>query len=302
MYNRIDMKKTLLVLCVSVFPLILVSLAWFFLSKEQVELAVLGGLDSLADAQEARVNQIVDRYNVIHDGFTSRTQFRVSLNDFNTTKSLKEAETIKKIITDAARPFDDIKNVIVISKDGKLVTSTQATERSDFAETELFKKGQTKYLIPAERGGEQFMTLSKPIVREGTFLGVLAIEFSAASIKNLTTDYTGLGQSGETTIAFRDESGIPRFLGSVRFPSKSAAPGPSSDNALAGVEEVLTNSVDYRGNTVFAALRHVESANFGLVVKKDRSEVLAPFNNYITISLFFVVITLTVVLYLIRII
>jgi signal transduction histidine kinase len=137
---------------------------------------------------------------------------------------------------------------------------------------------------------------------EGQEIGVIIIETDAVGIMDLVQDYTGLGTTGETTLAKRFPSGEMFYITPTRFhpiPGDSILRPFNSDyamaHALSGREELLTEGfLDYRHEEVIASTKYIEPTGWGLTTKIDRAEALAPINNLLweTISLAFVLIIL----------
>lgn len=96
--------------------------------------------------------------------------------------------------------------------------------------------------------------------------------------------FKGFGETGEFTLAKRDgdwivfllshRHGGPVDTGKILFASKDAEP---MRRALSGKSGVMENLLDYRGEKVLAAYRPIKEMQLGLVVKKDMSEIRAPF-------------------------
>ena len=140
-------------------------------------------------------------------------------------------------------------------------------------------------------------------------MGWLLAELSTDAFDDLTSDYTGLGDTGETMIVVRGPDGTGRILGPVRHadPTPAAAnqdgdaareadapgtssagaaspaivPGSAASLALQEEEGTFTEGVvDYRGEPVWAAVRLLPDLGLGLVVKFDEDEELGPLREF----------------------
>lgn len=118
-----------------------------------------------------------------------------------------------------------------------------------------------------------------------------------------------LGKTGELLLLDSEK----RFLTGARFPQADGTPvtplvtvnsSTQAQRATTGGEGVLSG-VDYRGQNVLAAYRHIQitpDVAWGLSVEKDRSEVLVPLRRHRTLYLIlggaglFITILLTAVL------
>lgn len=111
----------------------------------------------------------------------------------------------------------------------------------------------------------------------------LVLQLSTAPLRDVTADATGLGETGETIVAQRNDTGDALFLTPLRFDADATLRRTVSHGdwhvpitrAIAGRQTTDVDAVDYRGEPVFAVTRPV-SGPFGLVVKIDRAEALRP--------------------------
>lgn len=129
------------------------------------------------------------------------------------------------------------------------------------------------------------MRLHGPLLLDDELLGVVEIIVSAEQLIAVTEDYTGLGKSGEVTLAKHNISGDALFLTPLRFDVGAAltraVAADLTDNpmthALMGDERVFVaaETVDYRSTPIFAVTRYIPAVEWGLVAKIDRKEALA---------------------------
>ncbi|MBK5098572.1 MAG: HAMP domain-containing protein [Gemmatimonadetes bacterium] len=122
-------------------------------------------------------------------------------------------------------------------------------------------------------------------------VGYLFVLLNGQRLVDLTTDSTGLGQTGELMVVERDSAG-PRTLHAVRHPIdgidgdvRGAILLVGEDDparlALADEEGVFTEGLrDYRGEPVWAATRYVQETDWGLVVKFDANEKKAAIDAF----------------------
>ncbi|EKV27590.1 hypothetical protein C882_1436 [Caenispirillum salinarum AK4] len=127
-----------------------------------------------------------------------------------------------------------------------------------------------------------------PVLRDGRVIGVVALQIDTADVFRIVSDYSALGATGETLVAAPAPAGEGIDLyGPVRFPdaldgSRRLNPddpaGAPFRRALSGNRGV-GSAVDYRGETVLAAWRYAPSFRWGLVVKADVAERMAPIDR-----------------------
>lgn len=122
--------------------------------------------------------------------------------------------------------------------------------------------------------------------------GLVLVAQSMARLIEMTRDYSGLGRTGETTLA-RAVDGGAEFLTPLRFDGEAALSRVVPESAVdVSVIRVLHNGsvlsddgVDYRGVPVVAAGWLLEPANWILAVELDREEAMEPLGNFVRAGL-----------------
>ena len=128
--------------------------------------------------------------------------------------------------------------------------------------------------------------------KKGRLIGTLALELSNRELHHLAEDYRDLGETGETIIGQRmnDMAVIvaplrhdPEATFRRRVPLGSAE-AQALQEAVQGKSGrgVVT---DYRGKEVLAVWRYLPNARYGVVVKIDAAEMLAPIRDLRNLSL-----------------
>lgn len=164
---------------------------------------------------------------------------------------------------------------------------------------QVFKRAKTlletnisdyKYYAPSR---ELAAFVAAPVLSEGEFIGVIAIQIDNEDINKIVNDYTGLGQTGETVTASR-EGDVAVFAMPLRHDPEAASrrriPLGSLEKLpiLAAVNGKKGKglSVDYRGKEILAVWRYLPSIRWGVVVKIDTKEAFAPIAKLKQWSLF----------------
>ena len=140
----------------------------------------------------------------------------------------------------------------------------------------------TRFKPYAPSGQRAAAFLMAPVLADGVLVGVLALQVDSSRLESVVTDRSGLGRSGEVAAAQRDGDGV-LFTAPLNHQSDAAyrfrlplakAPHPMQQ-ALAGGRDagIVRDMADVES---VAAWRYLPSLGWGMVVKMDADEALAP--------------------------
>ncbi len=171
--------------------------------KEQLTLNTHDHLKSVAEVQQQRVSNLLTRLDERTTQIASRTQLRLSLDQHNQQPSDRHTSKITRIIRDAQRPIPSILEISVIDVNGATIASTVAE-----------RVGQSAHMphhaminIDGSDDRHIHLHMHRPLILDGKTIGAVHIINRISELEEITSNYTGLGQSGETLIAERLENG-----------------------------------------------------------------------------------------------
>lgn len=274
-------------------PLAVVSLAtvgWlgYDTAREVLKRQALDSLQSLADLQQRRIEDIVAQNAERLALVASRTQLRISLKEYLRNGTPASLEKMTRILRDARETIPDFRELFVQVDDGRIVASTDSTmhdgahpDHAVFAEA---TEERGVHLFHRKPGGGLGVYLAAPLRLDGERLGVLVIDADGTNIVASTTSYGGLGRTGETLLVRRHADGGAVFLTPARFDpdatlTRTVAPHMQRSPYIQVLDDrsgLMTDAVDYRGRPVLAALRSIAGPGWGLVVQKQVEEAFAP--------------------------
>lgn len=245
-------------------------------------------LNALADSKEEALEQIfagwTDRVNLI----ASRTQLRESLREFNRTANPDAPGRIGRILTDAVSASDVVESMAVYAEDGSMVASVGtgpgAIQREAGPSAWPVSEGVFYQGVTAAGGGALRVGFIASLLVDGRRQGDIHVRLNARAILDLTENKTGLGETGEIFIVTLDDQGAARILRRTQFrgaelwaPVRSADASNPARLALAGRDTLVwEGALDDQGEEVWAAVRYLPEAGWGLVVKIDAEEGRAP--------------------------
>ena len=303
----ISSRLLLSYLLVAVLPL--AGLAAFYLSSFETALreTVLSNMATIADKKAEQIDfymaerladaRLLSQRNIIRNGV-------VTLADAFRTGGLDSPlyRGTARQLHDALSPpqgADDFYDVLLIDPAGNVVFSiTQeqdlGTNLKDgpYRDTQLAKGFElavhtlqtqlTRFAFYVPSGNRPAAFLTVPVLENGVLIGVLALQLDVDKLASVTADRTGLGRTGETVLAQKDGddayyTGPLRHVEDAayryRVPLRKAA--LPMQKALAGDhgQGVIR---DYAGIEGVAAWRYLPALGWGMVVKIDTAEALAP--------------------------
>jgi len=231
---------------------------------------------------------VVDKYLERLALVSSKTQLRINLDNYIKEKNQSDQEEMNKNLLNTRSAIAGFQNIDMLNLDGEVVASTNEEKiGTNHVNEEFFVRGLVENRVDMlflDENRNLKVHFSGPIYLEDKLIGVVVIESTTHSIISMVKNYSGLGETGETLLAKRDENGDALFITPLRFDadavltkrvSKEALELPITQ-ALLGNDQLLTDSIDYRGEPVLAATRYVEDTDWGLVVKIDKAEAFAP--------------------------
>ncbi|MAZ40503.1 hypothetical protein CL654_00070 [bacterium] len=269
---------------VGLVPLLFASTIVISSQERAITRHIVQRLEAIASIQEERLNQIIDRYLEQTKLITSRTQLRRNVEGYVQTGDEDLLIASQRILIDAIRSVPDISEINLYSTAGEFLISTNSNKEGnprEFLENDLLIP-RLEDLFKNDQNIVRVHMLG-PLRINGETVGVLEVVISAAPIFAVTEDYTGLGETGEVLIVKRNKSGDALFLTPLRYDAGAALTrGVLSSQvnvpvteAIRGIERIILddNTRDYRGESVVAATRFIESTEWGIVVKIDQEEV-----------------------------
>ena len=157
---------------------------------------------------------------------------------------------------------------------GQVFRQTKETHQSSLSSFE--------YYPPSHGAIAAFVAV--PIMIEGNFHGVLALQIYSEHIFDVLTNNVGLGESGETVVTYMENKHLARVMAPLREDPDAALKRTISldepqfslaiRNSLSGEHGggVVT---DFHGNPVIAAWRYLPRVDWGMVVQIDTEEAFA---------------------------
>ena len=280
----ITQKLVIALIIISLIPYAVISYMNYSAEKNALEKNVFEDLSALAEAKSTHISTVIN--------------FRISqVKEISSSNFMQEIEhqTDKNLILNLRRVKKEIPEFLEISAldlQGRVVASTDsALMNKNYTEEDFFNKAREKIYL----GNIEFYDnrtgymISSPVLNRttGKLIGVLAVRVYPLFIYDVTSDYTGLGKSGESLLVQKRDNEIV-YLNPLRYDPDAALRLRfllDSERAQPAIlaakgENGTIRALDYRGIEVFAAYTYIPEGGWGLVVKMDSSEALTPAANF----------------------
>ncbi|MEO5359822.1 MAG: response regulator [Nitrospirota bacterium] len=305
---KIYPKTTIILLSIALLPIIAISVTAYYTAESLLKHHIIDSLEATANIQKRRIEnnlqRSVERVNLI----TSRPPMRAALENYLRTGDKEQQKIVVSVLSSAKSVVKDILDIHILDIEGKVAVSTNDSLHGvDFSNEEYYIRGKKSYSLSAFsliNKDKVVNYLSCPLVHEDRVLGILVVEATFDRIISITSDYSGLGETGESQLAKFDNNGDALIIVPMRFDETSALKRNISKSninspiiqALLNKEHILYDVIDYRGEPVMAVTRHIGQTNWGLVIKIDRDDAFSPLIKLRNLFIGFTTVTVILVL------
>ena len=290
-------------LVIFLLPFWVVSFYFYQLVEKSLEFSSLKHLDSISTIYKSKIGLVLEEYFndtksiIFNDSFKSLVS-NYKIND------IEISGRINSIFEDYKNLNSHINKISLLNNVGDVMESSDKGDiaknyftsriydlnRNDLIVFDYFKPENGKYLLK----------LFGPVNINNSKAAVLMVEFNAKDLFDVVNTDEGLGDTGEIVTAERNVNGDARVIAPLRFDyigdynrviNKDSLKEPMV-KALSNKEGIYKEDVfDYRGIPVLAVTRHIDIADWGMVVKMDRKEFS---DSTVRMKIVFFVITLGV--------
>lgn len=285
---KIKLKLSLLLLASITFFLSITSIIIYYYEKERTLSYTYDHLEAIAETKSIRIDYIIQRRYELINLLSTAPSIAENLYNFLERKDPYMLKNISEALLRYQTHGITIRDSHVTDTSGNVLVSTKGLpSHHSFSQEEIFKKSMKgeNYLdgFFFDEENNLNVLLGGPVVWKDQIIGTLILEISAEEIVSLTEDYTGLGRTGETTLAQLREYYI--FLTHLRFDKDAALHRmmPAGDPQYATGRIFMEKKdgfyediKDYRGKEVIASGRYFPESQWALITKMDREEVMEP--------------------------
>ena len=264
------------------------------ISTNIIKQQITNNLINTAQSRSRHIETLLNQYEELTKMVAAGVAFRDAVDESidHTPRIEKVNQRIKTVI----ETHEEISRMMILNKEGIIIASSHEDKGIDTSAQEIFLKGKEGCFV-CDLHLSQFthkvvLSISVPILLNNQFAGVLVINFDAdKELFKITTDRTGLGETGEVYLANKDGYMVTpsRFIDDVIFKQKmelrdieEASPTEPSDTLPK--EEEIGIIKDYRGIEVLSVHTHIHEMSWHLIAQVDSKEAFAPVTQ-LTITL-----------------
>ncbi|GLQ31052.1 hypothetical protein GCM10007876_15310 [Litoribrevibacter albus] len=250
-------------------------------------------LSLAAQSQSQRVRAFISNNEERLKLVASRTQMRISLKKQLEEPNEKHVNKMIRILNDAKNSIPYFKTISITDLDNVILASTNASRIGLNIINDQLRSipsaeqnhSLVQYRISIDINKDLILHLHTDLILNGETLGRIHVKVDGNQLTEITQDYTGLGETGETLLAERLPNGDARFLVPLRFDPDAALkrtiPANRHDVPIILALERNTgfhdNVVDYRNVPVLAMTSFLPGVGWGLLTKIDEAEAYAPY-------------------------
>lgn len=272
-------KLTILMLAIGLVPTLVVSAIGYLTTSNELRTKTVDQLVSTAVKQEQKITSLLQQRQEDVVTLTNRFDLQSALGMYLEDANEGNQAAIDTILQDRKAQTPDMQAITVMDLNGKVIATTLDDNRgktlplSDYA----VESGEDTSVSVREdtRDGINKLYIATKLTVNKQETGVMLVVFRVDNIIAAVQDYTGLGSTGETVVAFKNSLGHAVSLFPLRFDTDAALSKQLDSLDLFSTTGTADSATDYRGHDVIVAPRAIGFANWVLATKIDTDEALA---------------------------
>jgi len=295
--------NALLIICVSLIAVIISLYSFSLISNNILEEAVFNHLETVAQSKASHITTYlekeIDTIEASAKNWFLEEELAKGIGGENLLIIQKELEDLFDVSPDYIELF-------LLNKEGLVVASTNAkfvgldeSNKKYFTEPKKNMKGYIADVYEAEEEEGGAYLVSSSVIRHDSidFTGVLIARIKLDSLEKITTDRTGLGETGEIYLINNGYFMITpsKFLKDTFLKQKIDTENSRECFENKNVHDVKIYT-DYRGISVLGTHIYIPEKDWCLLVEINEEEALGMQRNRLMKNALIVILTLALIL------
>jgi len=272
-------KLVVLMLGIGLFPTLIVGGISYLTTANELRTKTTDQLVSTAVKQEQKITGLLQQRQEDVVTLTNRFDLQSALGQYLASSKMDDRSAIDAILEDRKASEPDLQAITITDLNGKVISTTsddntgKTLQLSDYA---LQTGTDTSVTVRQDpRDNINKLDIATRISVNKKDIGVMLAVFRMDDITAAVQDYTGLGSTGETVVAFKNSLGHSVSLFPLRFDTDAALSRQLDGLHLFDSKGTTQTETDYQGHEVIVAPRSIGFANWVLATKIDTNEALA---------------------------
>lgn len=252
--------------------------------SQQLRQAEARNLQSALKTRTLVVEEFLSRTQDVAQQIAGRTRAREQLEAYNRGQINRDAlvSAITPILTDALNQSEEVDGIIRLDSRDRL--AAQVGENIPEAFWSIPSPNTQGAIVrgPIQVGQQSYLVVGTPILNGTTRVGTDIVLFKISSLQRVTSDYTGLGTTGETVLAaFRN--GQVQFFFPLRNTSQTTQRDLNGaiEQAVTTQTAGLLNAERLRGDRAVIAYEPISNSNWGLAIAINSQELYATIDRQV---------------------
>ena len=272
---NIRQKFITTLLLIGLLPMLVVGAIAYNTINSAQQRSTTEQLNSTVVKQEQKIMTILQAKQEELVKLANQFSLQVQLRDYISHPSAVSRGALASILQAKKVSEPTMQSVYLLNTAGEIITSSDLGDTqpslpdgvaSVNAATQVFIRKD-----PLDGFNKLYITTTVTVNKQSA--ARIAAVFRADDLVAVVQDYTGLGETGETVVTAKDDlSLLP-----LRFDTEASLKTSLADLGSRGATDgSYRESTDYRGQRVFVVARPVNSTDWIVAAKIDRSEAFAP--------------------------
>ncbi len=264
-------KLTLNFCAFALLPLLLFGSIDYALSVDHLKKTAMSQLLSITEIQRQRLHKHIAEQQLRLNMIARHPKLQRAVHEAQQQGGAKLAD-VDTLLLNAFATLADIKEALIYDRQGILISSPLRRGNPSPAADRLHPQPTLGF----DHLNQLEIRVDNPILYQGNPIGSFRLLIDASELLNIFTDYSGMGETGESLLVQTNAAGELTALHPLRHDSSEQHSRKLVNASFSKQRPEAYDVLDYRGTAVLAAGQLIPELNLGIIVKRDNQEILGP--------------------------